>query len=95
MQSIKKMIDGFPWWLTLILVILIDGLVGGLYRISGKKTSSKVIGVVLLVSFICSIVSFLGLPAVLAWIVRVIYIVCWIADIITVVLSHKITLFAD
>ncbi|MGN1096142.1 MAG: hypothetical protein ACI4QR_07105 [Eubacteriales bacterium] len=95
MQQIKKIINDFPWWLTLILVILVDGLVGGLYRIAGKKTSSKVVGAVLLVSFIVSVVSFIGLPAILGWIVRVIYIICWIADIITVVLAHKITLFAD
>lgn len=95
MQSIKKIIDDFPWWLTLILVILVDGLVGGLYRLAGKKTSSKVVGVVLLASFIISIVSFIGLPPALGWIVRVIYIICWVADIITVVLSHKIRIFAE
>ncbi len=72
----RKNLSELPWIAQLLLVIFVDGLFGGLYRLGGKKTSSKVVGVVLLVSFILSVVSFAALPAVLGWIVRVIYLVC-------------------
>lgn len=65
----RKTLSGLPWIAQLLLVIFVDGLFGGLYRLGGKKTSSKVVGVVLLVSFILSVVSFAALPAVLGWIV--------------------------
>ena len=67
----RKTLSGLPWIAQLLLVIFVDGLFGGLYRLGGKKTSSKVVGVVLLVSFILSVVAFAALPAVLGWIVRV------------------------
>ena len=91
----RKTLSGLPWIAQLLLVIFVDGLFGGPYRLGGKKTSSKVVGVVLLVSFILSVVSFAALPAVLGWIVRVIYLVCCVCDIITIIFAKKITLFAD
>ena len=91
----RKTLSGLPWIAQLLLVIFVDGLFGGLYRLGGKKTSSKVVGVVLLVSFILSVVSFAALPAVLGWIVRVIYLVCWVCDLITIIFAKKITLLAD
>lgn len=91
----RKTLSDLPWLVQLLLVIFVDGLFGGLYRLGGKKTSSKVVGAIMLVSFILSIVSFIGLPAILCWIVRVVYVVCWICDILTIVLAKKITVFAD
>lgn len=91
----RKTLSDLPWIVQLLLVIFVDGLFGGLYRLGGNKTSSKVVGAVLLVSFILSIVSFAALPAIIGWIVRVIYVVCWVCDIITVALAKKITVFAD
>ena len=91
----RKTLSGLPWLVQLLLVIFVDGLFGGLYRLGGRKTSSKIVGAILLASFILSIVSFIGLPAVLGWIVRVVYVVCWICDMLTIVLAKKITVFAD
>lgn len=91
----RKTLSDLPWIAQLLLVIFVDGLFGGLYRLGGKKTSSKVVGAIMLVSFILSIVSFIGLPAILGWIVRVVYVVCWICGILTIVLAKKITVFAD
>ena len=91
----RKTLSGLPWLVQLLLVIFVDGLFGGLYRLGGKKTSSKVVGAIMLVSFILSIVSFIGLPAILGWIVRVVYVVCRICAILTIVLAKKITVFAD
>ena len=91
----RKTLPDLPWIAQLLLVIFVDGLFGGLYRLGGKKTSSKVVGAIMLVSFILSIVSFIGLPAILGWIVRVVYVVCWICYILTIVLAKKITVFAD
>ena len=91
----RKTLSDLPWLVQLLLVIFVDGLFGGLYRLGGKKTSSKVVGAIMLVSFILSLVSFIGLPAILGWIVRVVYVVCLVCDIITMVLAKKITVFAD
>lgn len=95
MADLRKTLAGLPWIISLLLVIFVDGLYGGLYRLGGKKTSSKIVGIVFLVSFVLSICSFFALPAFLAWIARVIYVICWIADIITVAVSQKIVLLAD
>ena len=83
----RKTLSGLPWLVQLLLVIFVDGLFG-------RKTSSKIVGAILLTSFILSIVSFIGLPAVLGWIVRVVYAVCLVCDIITMIFVRKITLFA-
>ena len=90
----RKTLSGLPWLVQLLLVIFVDGLFGGLYRLGGRKTSSKIVGAILLASFILSIVSFIGLPAVLGWIVRFVYAVCLVCDIITMIFVRKITLFA-
>ena len=96
MDFIKKIADflqSLTWWVLLILVILFDGFVGGVIRIAnGKQTLSKAVGWILLVSFILSLVSFLPVPAIIANISRIVYIVCLIADIITVALYKKIIL---
>ena len=98
MEFIKKIADALTsltWWILLILVIIADGFVGGVIRIAnGKKTSSKVVGWILLVSFILSIVSLVNL-GIIGAIANVIYVICLIADIVTLVLYKKIILFAD
>ena len=75
--------------------IFFDGLVGGAIRIgNGKSTLSKVVGWILFISFILNIISFaVAMPAFIAWVLHILYAVCWIADIITVAVSKKITLF--
>ncbi len=95
-ESVAKWVKGLPWLALVLLVIFVDGLVGGLARLGGKQTSSKVVGAILLISFILSLVSFgISLPGIVKSIVRILYIICWIADLITVILSKKFTLFAD
>lgn len=96
MEKLAKSLSDLNWVVLLILVIFLDGLVGGIIRIGGgKQTLSKVIGWIMLGSFILSIISFISFPALVAWAVRIITIVCLLADVITVILYHKITLFAD
>lgn len=99
MEFIKKIanvLTSLKWWILLILVIFFDGFVGGVIRIAnGTKTASKVVGWVLLISFILSIISFFPIPAIIGRIANIIYIVCLIADIITVCTQKKIVLFAD
>ena len=94
----KKVADFFlnlPWLALLILVIFVDGLVGSSVRIAyGKTDLSKVVGWVLFVSFVLTCLSFpLALPGLIAWIIRTLYLICLIADIITVATSKKFLLF--
>ena len=96
MEKFAKKLTELDWIVLLILVIFVDGLVGGAIRIGcGKQTTSKVIGWVMLISFVLSVISFISLPGIVAAVVRIITGVCLIADIVTVILYHKITLFAD
>ena len=96
MEKLAKSLSGLNWIVLLLLVIIFDGLVGGIIRIGGgKQTISKVIGWIMLISFILSLISFISLPALVGWVVRIITLTCLIADIITVIIYHKITLFAD
>ena len=96
MKALADFFAGLKWWILLILVIFFDGLVGGAIRIGdSRKTSSKVVGWILFVSFVLSILSFaVSLPGVIAWILHVLYLVCWIADIVSVCLYRRITVFA-
>ncbi len=94
MKALAKLITDLPWIILLLLVIFVDGLVGAIVRLGkGKALLTKIVGIALLVSFILSIVSFLGLPPIIGWIVRVIYVVCWICDIITVAFSKRFVIF--
>ena len=95
MKKIADFFAGLPWIALILLVIFFDGLVGGAIRIgNGKSTASKVVGWILFISFILNIISFaVAMPAVIAWVLHVLYAICWIADIITVAVSKKITLF--
>jgi len=94
MKSLAKSIANLPWLILLLLVIFFDGLVGAVVRLgNGKALLTKIVGVALLVSFILSIVSFLGLPPFIGWIVRVIYVICWVCDIVTVALSKRFVVF--
>lgn len=95
MKKIADFFAGLPWIVLLVLVIFFDGLVGGCIRIgNGKSTASKVVGWILFVIFILNVLSIaLTMPAILAWVLRVLYFVCWIADVVTVAVSKKITLF--
>lgn len=96
LRSLASFFKSLPWWLLLILVIFFDGLVGGVIRIAdGKQTLSKVVGWILFISFVLSIISFISLPAILGTIANLVYVVCLVADIITVVLKKRIVLFAD
>ena len=44
LEKLRNGIDQLPKWLLLVLVIFVDGLVGGLYRAAGKTTAARVIG---------------------------------------------------
>ena len=95
LEKLRNGIDQLPKWLLLVLVIFVDGLVGGLYRAAGKTTGAKVIGWIMAAAYVLSILSFVELPATLATVSRIVTVVCMVADIITVISSGKITFFAD
>ena len=95
LEKLRNGIDQLPKWLLLILVIFVDGLVGGLYRAAGKTTGARVVGWIMAAAYVLSILSFVELPAVLATVSRVVTLVCTIADISTVISSGKITFCAD
>ena len=95
LEKLRNGIDQLPKWLLLVLVIFVDGLVGGLYRAAGKTTGARVVGWLMAAAYVLSILSFVELPAVLATVSRIVTVVCLVADIITVITSGKITFFAD
>lgn len=95
LEKFRDAIDRLPWWLLLILVIFVDGLVGGLYRAAGKTTEAKIIGWIMAAAYLLSVLSFVELPAVLSTVARVTTLVCGIADLVTVITKQKITFFAD
>ena len=95
LEKLRNGIDQLPKWLLLILVIFVDGLVGGLYRAAGKTTGARVVGWIMAAAYVLSILSFVELPAVLATVSRIVTLVCTIADISTVISSGKITFCAD
>lgn len=94
LQRIRGSIDNLEWIILLILVIVADGLVGGLYRAGGKETGSKVIGWVMIISYLASVASFLSLRGIVGFAARVITFVCFILDLVTVIRDKKITYFA-
>ena len=95
LEKLRNGIDQLPKWLLLILVIFVDGLVGGLYRAAGKTTGARVVGWIMAAAYVLSILSFVELPATLATVSRIVTVVCLVADIITVITSGRITFFAD
>ena len=95
LEKLRNWIDQLPKWLLLVLVIFLDGLVGGLYRAAGKTTAAKVIGWIMAAAYVLSILSFVELPTALSIVAGVVTCVCGVADLITVITSGKITLFAD
>ena len=94
LEKLRSGIDQLPKWLLLILVIFVDGLVGGLYRAAGKTTGARVVGWIMAAAYVLSILSFVELPATLATVSRIVTVVCLVADIITVITSGRITFFA-
>lgn len=89
LEKLRNGIEQLPKWLLLVLVIFLDGLVGGLYRAAGKTTAAKVIGWIMAAAYVLSILSFVELPAALANVSRIVTVVCMIADIITVITSRE------
>ena len=65
------------------------------YRAAGKTTAAKVIGWIMVAAYVLSILSFVELPTALSIVAGVVTCVCGVADLITVITSGKITLFAD
>ncbi|MBO4677351.1 MAG: hypothetical protein J5633_07390 [Oscillospiraceae bacterium] len=94
LERIRESIDHLEWIILLILVIIADGLVGGLYRLGGKETLSRVIGVIMIVSYVASVASFLSLRGIVGFIAGVVTLVCFILDLVTVIRDKKITYFA-
>ena len=94
LQKIRESIAGLDWIILLLLVIVADGLVGGLYRAGGKETSSQVLGWIMIVSYVASVVSFIHIRGILGFITGIITVVCFIMDLITVIRDKKITYFA-
>lgn len=98
METLEKLrleIGKLPRWLLLVLVIFLDGLIGGLYRAAGKATASKVVGWIMVIFYVLTLVSFIELPSAISTVSRIVTVVCTIADIVTVITSGKITFCAD
>jgi hypothetical protein len=95
LEKIRASIDGLDWIILLLLVIFADGIVGGLYRAGGKETTSKVIGWIMIAACVCSWVSFLHLGGILGVIARVVTIVCFILDLVSVIRDKRIRYLAD
>ena len=55
LEKLRNGIDQLPKWLLLVLVIFVDGLVGGLYRAAGKTTAARVIGWIMAAAYVLSI----------------------------------------
>jgi hypothetical protein len=94
-QKIRESIAGLDWIILLLLVIVADGLVGGLYRAGGKETSSQVLGWIMIVSYVASVVSFIHIRGILGFVTGIITVVCFIMDLITVIRDKRITYYAD
>ena len=95
LERIRASIAELDWIILLILVIIADGLVGGLYRAGGRETSSKVIGWIMIVSYLASVASFLNLRGILGFVARVVTFVCFILDLVTVIRDKQIRYFTD
>ena len=83
LEKLRNGIEQLPKWLLLVLVIFLDGLVGGLYRAAGKTTAAKVIGWIMVAAYVLSILSFVELPAALATVSRIVTVVCMICLLYT------------
>lgn len=98
METLEKLrleIGKLPRWLLLVLVVFLDGLIGGLYRAAGKATASKVVGWIMVIFYVLTLVSFIELPSAISTVSRIVTVVCTIADIVTVITSGRITFCAD
>ena len=65
LEKLRNGIDQLPKWLLLVLVIFVDGLVGGLYRAAGKTTAAKVIGWIMAAAYVPVSYTHLTLPTIL------------------------------
>lgn len=84
------------WIVNLVLVILVGNLIGGLYRLGGKDTSSKVVGAIQLVLFLAGAVLSVAVPGTFGKVLGIAMQILEIVDIITVILpGHKIRVLAD
>ena len=45
LKQLRKTLDSFPWIVTLLLTIFLDGIYGGLYRMTKGTTGGVVTGV--------------------------------------------------
>ncbi|MBE6560958.1 MAG: TM2 domain-containing protein [Ruminococcaceae bacterium] len=50
MAELRKTLDSLPWIVTLLLVIFVDGIYGGIYRITKGDTLGIVVGIVWIVT---------------------------------------------
>lgn len=78
LKQLRKTLDSFPWIVTLLLTIFLDGLFGGLYRMTAGTTKGVVIGILWLV---CAYVPFAfgTLGAIVLGVLTVVDIICVIA----------------
>lgn len=98
MKQFARALAQLPWWFLLILVIFFDGLVGGIIRVGkGKLITSKIVGWMLIILFIVTILTFIPnfMPAVVSRVLQIVYLVCWICDVITVIVYKKILVLAQ
>ena len=95
LERIRGSIAELDWIILLILVIVADGLVGGLYRAGRKETTSRVLGWIMIVSYVASVVSFIHIRGILGFITGIITLVCFILDLVTVIRDKRITFFAE
>lgn len=93
MKAIANWFNGLGKIWKILLVIFLDGIFGGAVRFCGSKTISKVVGVVQFVLFIMSIIGLAAIP--FGWIFSIFYFIIWICDLVTVIMTDKITVLAD
>ena len=86
LKQLRKFLDSFPWIVTLLLTIFLDGIYGGLYRMTKGTASGVVIGILW---FVCAYVPmFFGVLGSIALGILT------VVDIICVVVFGKIKVLA-
>ena len=50
MAELRKTLDSLPWIVTLLLVIFVDGIYGGIYRITKGDTMGIVVGILWIIT---------------------------------------------
>lgn len=87
LKNFRKTLDSIPWVIELLLVIFLDGLYGGIYRMTRGDVFGIVVGILwILVAY--------GFAGIFGWIGGIALLVLTICDIVTVIIHKKPTVLA-